>query len=269
MPVMTRSLLAALALSALAACGKFGSSLPDTWKASIEAGASAWKNHDHAKSYALCEHAFKLADAAKDGAKAQGALDCLFESAVHLKQVPKTALHLKRYAEAYLDPAGQGEATRRLRNNLGTTLVEAGQREEGLAVLRALLDDWPFDDGKPLKPPQYLVVVRNAAIAWSDRASSPEAKSFVKLTGGWLAEEFAENQRVSIHERLGSAHALDALIALGDQQANPSTPEWRNLAARLHATEKAAMEHDMLWGQLCAGVSLPEIRASTCYRQLP
>lgn len=266
---MRRLAHAAAAAILVAACGKFGSSLPDTWKASVEAGASAWKAREYARSYALCEHAFKLADAAKDSAQALGALDCLFESAVHLKEVPKTAPHLKRYVEAYLDPAGQGNATRRLRNNLGTTLVEAGQREEGLAVLRALHDDWAFADGKPMQAAQYLVVVRNLAIAWSDRASSPEARTFVKLTGGWLEEQLGGDRRGNVMQMLGSARALDALIALGEQQANESTPAWRNLAAALHEKETAAMQHDTLWGQLCHEVALTQIRATTCYRQLP
>jgi hypothetical protein len=260
------ALLFALAL--IAGCGKKNAAvLPDSWEVSLARAGDAWIAKDLARTWTLCENAFAIAGKQGKLAPSLNALDCLGETAVKQGQAVKALPFYTKFLADHRAAMATHTARFRVRNNHAVLLHESGKLDEAIAGLREVVA--AAEDPGPINYPVYFTLARNLAIAWYGAASSPEAKAWVNETGIWLQEKLEPDPAGRIGSYRGATRALEALIAIGERQANGATPQWRQIVEQVRAIEEEREKQDPLWRRLCETIKLGEIGLVACLRELP
>jgi len=256
-----------IAFALLAGCGKKNAAvLPDTWEVSLARAGEAWIGKDLARTWTLCENAFTIA--AKQGklAPSLNALDCLGETAVKQGQAVKALPSYTKFLADHGAAMATHTARFRIRNNHAVLLHESGKLDEAIAGLREVVA--AAEDPGPINYPVFLTLARNLAIAWYGAASGSEAKAWVGETGTWLHEKLEPNPAARISAYRGTTRAMEALITIGERQANGATPQWRQLVEQVRGLEEELEKHDPMWRRLCETIKLGEIGLVACIREL-
>jgi tetratricopeptide (TPR) repeat protein len=233
---------------------------------SLARAGEAWIAKDLARTWTLCENAFTIAAAQKKLAPSLNALDCLGEVAVKQGQAVKALPFYTKFLADHGAAMATHTARFRIRNNRAVLLHESGKFDEAIAGLREVVA--AAEDPGPINYPVYLTLARNLAIAWYGAASGAEAKAWVGETGAWLQEKLEPDPAGRIGGYRGSTRALEALIAIGERQANGATPQWRQLVEQVRGREEELEKHDPLWRRLCETIKLGEIGLVACVREL-
>jgi tetratricopeptide (TPR) repeat protein len=273
MAPLARTLIAlALAGLALAGCGKKNANvLPDTWEVSLARAGDAWIAKDWARTWTLCENAYAIASKARKQEPTLVSLDCLGEAALKQEQAAKALPFYTKFLADQGAAMNRHAARHRIRNNHAVLLYESGKPDEAIAALRetiAAADEAGTGITGPQGHPVYMTLVRNLAIAWYGAASGAEAKAWVRDIGGWLQEKLEADPANRIGAYRGSTKALEALIAIGERQAQESTPQWRRIVEEARGREEELEKHDPLWRRLCETVKIGEIGLVACMREL-
>lgn len=255
-----------LAATLLAGCGKKNAAvLPDSWEVSLARAGEAWIAKDTPRTWTLCENAFTIASKARKLDPSLTALDCLGEVAAKQGDARKALPFYAKFLADHGKALDTHAARFRVRNNHAVLLFESGKTDEGVAQLREVLAD---AESGTINYPVFLTLVRNLALAWYGSASGPDAKAWVNETGTWLEEKLGTDPAHRIATHRGSTKALDALIAIGERQANEATPRWRRIVEVTRSREEDLEKHDPTWRRLCETTKLGEIGFVACIREL-
>ena len=265
---MRRAAALLLALVLAPGCGWF--SRPSTWEEWLNEAPAAWKAGNYAKVFELCSNAFDAAHLAKQGAKAVLALECMAEASTREekpeKAFPAYAIVLRDYA-ADVFRSGSGL---RLRNNYGANLVNAGEKQAGLAMLEEALD---ADEGTIYHSSgNYrlrMFVVANLARAARVFADTPigirvSSEILFEIENHLVNERFRQN----MHLTLGTADALLAIAELVRLRGDPARAE--EIVA--NAREQRTIEDVLLEGQQrrpqCEPRIIRALSITSCYAEV-
>ena len=236
-------ILLSLLLLLPAACSRG----PSNWREWIDQATTEFKLGAPGKAFDACNKAYEAAVKDGDAQQVVSAYECLEEAAIQQGK-PERALPIFRTVLAKYDSAllkaGSGL---RLRNNFAVTLVNQGEKAEGVAQLEAALDAYEhsvYHSSKNYR--QRMLLVENLARA---ARVFTEEDSGIRVSSVILDEivNDLENARYkkNFGPTIGAGDALAAIAELVRMRGDPQGA--KDLAAQ--AKDQQMQEDDYLAGQ--------------------
>lgn len=260
-------LAAALVLALLVpGCSKS----PSTWEEWLKDAPGAWKAGDYAKVFDLCSRAFDAAHKTAQGAKAVLALECMAEASTREGKPEKALTAYATVFRAYEADVLKSGGALRLRNNYGANLVNAGQKQDGVAMLEEVLDAYegtPQHSSNNYRLRMFVVAnLARAARVFADTPAGIRVSSEIlsEIENHLVNERFRQNLPLT----LGTADALFAIADLVRLRGDPAAAG--ELVAK--AKEQLAIEDELIAGQQrrpqCEPRTIRALAITSCYTEV-